>query len=322
MTAPLQALPSAGTITEGTDIVYLQQPSKSTKDTKATLTQILAAPYAAISTETTARVNADTTLTNNLDTEATTRANADTTLTNNLTAETAARTNADATLTTEATKRRQESYRLGVMNILTGNALPPVGQLVGPSTEFDQTQTGANFDLASNADGTVDPLVGWYELTAYSAASSPSDATVMQVGSIGMKNFSSALAVATPTALDYNRRFMMYWSRSLATLTVYTDIAHGGSAVGLLGLLLPENPPAIGESDERIVRIKRINPAYTLSAFTLSVHRPAYAGNFSVALPLHTLYGTAFTTGGNVTFVVRARRAAGNYNWKVDTWLE
>lgn len=50
MPTPLQSLPSAGTITEATDIAYLQQPSQTVKDTKATLAQILAGPYAAITT--------------------------------------------------------------------------------------------------------------------------------------------------------------------------------------------------------------------------------------------------------------------------------
>lgn len=77
MAAPLQTLPAAGTITEGTDIVYLQQPSKSTKDTKATLSQILAAPYAAVAAEATARAAADATLTTNLANEITRSTNAE-----------------------------------------------------------------------------------------------------------------------------------------------------------------------------------------------------------------------------------------------------
>jgi tartrate dehydratase beta subunit/fumarate hydratase class I family protein len=50
MSTPLQSLPSAGTITEASDIVYLQQPSQTVKDTKATLTQILSNVYTAITT--------------------------------------------------------------------------------------------------------------------------------------------------------------------------------------------------------------------------------------------------------------------------------
>jgi hypothetical protein len=49
MPTALQSLPAAGTITEATDILYLQQPSQTVKDTKATLTQIFAAVYSAIS---------------------------------------------------------------------------------------------------------------------------------------------------------------------------------------------------------------------------------------------------------------------------------
>jgi len=50
MPTPLQSLPSAGTITEASDIVYLQQPSQTVKDTKATLAQILSNVYTAITT--------------------------------------------------------------------------------------------------------------------------------------------------------------------------------------------------------------------------------------------------------------------------------
>ena len=62
-------------------------------------TAAISANAAAISTETTNRVNADNTLQANIDAEVTARTNADATLQSNITAETNARTSADSTLT-------------------------------------------------------------------------------------------------------------------------------------------------------------------------------------------------------------------------------
>lgn len=60
MAAPLQTLPGPAVINEASDIVYLQQTSKPTKDVKASLAQIFVGPYLAVSNEVTARTTAVT----------------------------------------------------------------------------------------------------------------------------------------------------------------------------------------------------------------------------------------------------------------------
>lgn len=77
-------------IIDRTAAVATERSQRIAADT--TLTNNLAA-------EVTARTNADTTLQNNINAEATTRGNADTVLTNNLATEVTNRTNADTTLT-------------------------------------------------------------------------------------------------------------------------------------------------------------------------------------------------------------------------------
>ena len=106
----------------------------------------------ALAAETTARQNADTTLTNNLATEVTARTDADTTLTNNLATETTARTNADSTLTTNLAT--ETTARTDADTTLTNNLATESTTRANADTTL-QNNINAEATTRADADTTL-----------------------------------------------------------------------------------------------------------------------------------------------------------------------
>jgi hypothetical protein len=332
MAQRIRDLPTAAALTEATDLVELSQVSRTPSSVKITLANLFTNVYAAAAAAaaTASAALAKSANLSDLASPETARGNlglgsaaTQATTAFDPAGAAAAVAGSVATLTSTVTRRSQERYRLGASYFITSSSGYPTGTLAAPSSSFTDTTGASPADLNASDDGTVDPLWGWYEdgsLGQYRNPSSPTDPTVLQAAGRGMKVLGSALSAGTPGAFSTDRKFMLYFSRSLDHVAVYTDGGNSGSAIGQLGLMLPESVSPVGETDERMVRITRRYPANTLSVFNVSVHRPAYAGNVLVMLPLCSLF-SGFAAG-STTVVIRARRSAGAYNWVVDAWEE
>lgn len=217
----------------------------------------------------------------------------------------------------------ERDYKLALYHYILSDAadVNPIGQINGPAANISETVYPPT-ELALIDNSNIAPLYGWFERYAYHNPSVSVDPIIMTSGDVGMRTLADSLPVGAASAYGTDRKFMLYWSQSLERIVVATDAAHNGTAMSRIGLLLPEGSPIPSppqaDPDELIVRFQRAVLANTLDSFTVSVHRAAGLGNFSVVLPLSDI--TLFDTG--TTVAVRARRAAGGYDWRIDCWEE
>lgn len=222
-----------------------------------------------------------------------------------------------------AAERRLESrdFHLSLYHFITSSIADgnPLGSIAGPAASITEANT-APVEVVLGDNSAVEPCFAWYSRYDYHNPSGAIDPIIMTPGGFGMKSMADALPVGTAAAYGTDKKFMMYGSQSVDRVVVATDGAHHNNAMSRVGILLPETAQDTPMSlpDELLIRFTRAFTANVLDSFTVSLHRPGAAGNFSVVLPLSDL--SSFDTGATVA--VRARRAAGGYNWKIDAWQE
>ena len=210
-------------------------------------------------------------------------------------------------------KLNAAQYDLSLRYYITSPSIAhPVfgGTLNGPAANINET-TIASTALAI-AEGNLVGCNGFFDTSLYKTHAVVAGYTPRQ------RLFANSASLTAATNDQF--KFVLDWSRSVTK--IYLEPEPGGvltgPATGAISLVLPETEDLLPVADELVVRFIRRNPTADInSGFMISVHRPYTAGQFAFCIS-----ASQANIGNYGTLVVRARRSAGAYDWKIDTWLE